>query len=299
MGVYQLGPRKAMYTDDGQSSLALAASIVEKGTVDPLHCAKSYAEFFRHEPTRGYPGTAKAVLVAVEGGADIRTTGTIAFPDGSYANGGAMRIGPVGLAYRNADDAVLLEAVRQAILSSHVHPDAIEGAFVIAKAVAVLLKARAEKLDMEEFLRGLLALCKQHEMKWRIEYVIQHFKSLPNGLPRDEEWSDRLQPEVQHALKLGGDFQIAATEAVSVALLALAVHYREPEAAIAAVMGYGGDVDTTGCILGFLLGALHGSMWIPATWRDQLENGEFGRDYCIRLAHAIAKLDVHDQPAFV
>mgnify|MGYP002480911479 CR=1 FL=1 len=55
-------------------------------------------------------------------------------------------------------------------------------------------------------------------------------------------------------------------------------------------MWLGGDTDT--CILGGLLGALYGTSWIPAHWYDPLENGEYGRDYCVQLARAIAQLDL-------
>jgi len=36
-----------------------------------------------------------------------------------------MRITPIGLAFRNASDAQLYEAARLAVLSTHVHPNAV------------------------------------------------------------------------------------------------------------------------------------------------------------------------------
>lgn len=32
---------------------------------------------------------------------------------------------------------------------------------------------------------------------------------------------------------------------------------------------------------------------IPKEWFDGLENGSFGRDYCIQLSHELARLDLH------
>lgn len=49
--------------------------------------------------------------------------------------------GPVSIAElpcRNADSSVLQQAVKDALLCTHVHPEGIEGAFVQAAAVAVL-----------------------------------------------------------------------------------------------------------------------------------------------------------------
>lgn len=51
---------------------------------------------------RGYGGSAVKTLAALkEGKTDYQQSGRLFFPDGSFANGGAMRIAPVGLAYRS------------------------------------------------------------------------------------------------------------------------------------------------------------------------------------------------------
>jgi ADP-ribosylglycohydrolase len=49
------------------------------------------------------------------------------FPTGSFANGGIMRISPVGVAFQNASPEELKEAVKWAIISSHVNDEAIDG----------------------------------------------------------------------------------------------------------------------------------------------------------------------------
>jgi hypothetical protein len=46
----------------------------------------------------------------------------------------------------------------------------------------------------------------------------------------------------------------------------------------------GGDTYTTASILRGILGAIHGTSWIPHRWFDNIENGKFGRDYCVDLA---------------
>ena len=54
-----------------------------------------------------------------------------------------MRIAPVGLAYRHAATDVLAAAVEDALLCTHVHPEAIDGALVQAKAVTLAAIAAA------------------------------------------------------------------------------------------------------------------------------------------------------------
>ena len=51
---------------------------------------------------------------------------------GSYANGSAMRIAPVGVAFRNADHQVLYAATEAAVMCTHVHAEAVDAAFVQA-----------------------------------------------------------------------------------------------------------------------------------------------------------------------
>lgn len=41
-----------------------------------------------------------------------------------------------------------------------------------------------------------------------------------------------------------------------------------------------------------MLGSLYGSNWIPDRWYNNLEKGSRGRDYAIRLARELTKLDL-------
>jgi len=115
MGLYHLPPRWGMYTDDTNSTMALAFSLVENQGLWPLHTAHQYGRFWVSEPVRGYPDSAKAVMQSVLKGADIYQTGTLSFPTGSFANGGVMRIAPIGIAYRNATVEEIHAAVKLAI----------------------------------------------------------------------------------------------------------------------------------------------------------------------------------------
>jgi hypothetical protein len=45
-------------------------------------------------------------------------------------------------------------------------------------------------------------------------------------------------------------------------------------------------------LAGALVGALRGGSWIPARWRDNIENGEHGRHETVALAWRLVELDV-------
>lgn len=88
-------PRTGCYTDDTNCTLALTTSLVRCGGLDANDAARSYTGFWLAEPERGYPDSAKLVLMAAKEGIDINVTGRVAFSNGSFVNGAAMRIAPI------------------------------------------------------------------------------------------------------------------------------------------------------------------------------------------------------------
>jgi lysophospholipase L1-like esterase len=116
---------------DDAKSHGYGTSLVECGHVDAAHVSAQYAEFC--EAWRGYGGAAHRVMRLLKDGGDYRGTGRLQFPEGSFGNGGAMRIAPVGLAYRHATDDVLLKAVEDALVCTQVHPEAVDCAKRLSK----------------------------------------------------------------------------------------------------------------------------------------------------------------------
>ena len=263
------------YTDDTQMTLALASSLVELGRVDAAHLSRKYAEFY--EPWRGYGGGAHVVMQALREGADHRVTGRLVFPEGSYANGGAMRIAPVGLAYRHSPDDVLRKAVEDAIVCTHVHPEAIDGAVVQAKAVALAATmAKPGDLDPTRFLEGLRRLSQTPILDGKLE-------RLSRGIRQGD--SDAF------VVAMVGN-RTRASEAVASALWAFARYGDSTEECIVRAVSFGGDTDTIAAMAGALAGALHGASGIPPRWLDRLENGPRGRDEIVELGRALSRLDV-------
>ncbi len=109
-----------------------------------------------------------------------------------------------------------------------------------------------------------------------------------------EAWpEEKLLSAVCSPNEYGEQFQIHAAEAVCCALWAFIRHYREPERCIVQAVALGGDTDTVAAMAGALAGALHGTTWIPQLWYDNMENDPgIGRDYIIRTARELARLDL-------
>lgn len=265
------------YTDDTQMTLALATSLVECGRVDAAHVSATYADFY--ESWRGYGGAAHRVMRLLADGGDYRGTGRLQFPDGSFGNGGAMRIAPVGLAYRHASDDVLAEAVEDALLCTHVHPEAIDGALVQAKAVAIAATTTPTTFAPANMVQTLAGVCRTETMQAKLA-------ALADGLRQNDE-----DPFVIARVGNG----IRASQAVAAALWAFLRYWRLPEECIIRAVNFGGDTDTIGAMAGALAGAFHGNSWIPARWYERIENGEHGRDEIAALARRLAALDIRSK----
>ncbi len=264
------------YTDDTEMTLALGTSLVEKGVADPEDVSLKYAEFY--EPRRGYGSAAHRALGALLNGADYRKTGRIEFPNGSFGNGGAMRIAPIGLAYRNASDEMLRQAVESALLCTHVHPEAIDGAFIQAKAVAVLANSDPDGFDRRGLLEKVLNLSKEFAVQRKLEILLEQ--------PIEQASDDDVVYVVGNGVR--------TSEAVAASLWAFLRYGDNPEECLIRAVNFGGDTDTIGAMVGAQLGSLYGSAWMPDRWFNQIENKRHGRDYMIDLAKKLAQLNIRD-----
>jgi poly(ADP-ribose) glycohydrolase ARH3 len=264
------------YTDDTQMTLALATSLVKKGIADPEDISLEYAEYY--EPRRGYGAAAHIVMGALLDGADYRKTGRMQFPTGSFGNGGAMRIAPVALAYRHASDDVLHQAVEAALVCTHVHPEAIDGAFIQAKAVVSLATSDPNGFDRRRLVETLLDKSKYFVVQRKLEFLLEQY---------DRNVEDN---EVIYTVGNG----VRASDAVASSLWALLRYGDKSEECLIRGVNFGGDTDTIGAMVGAQIGSLYGFEWIPKRWHDNIENKRHGRDHIISLAPQLAQLDIRD-----
>lgn len=261
------------YTDDTEMTLALARSILSCGKVDGAACAAAYAQAFT--PGRGYGRSAVRVLSALQQGADWRRTGTMLFAEGSYGNGAAMRIAPVGLLYGHLDYSQLYEKVKAAVWMTHTHAEGLAVALLQARAIGLLL-AEDGLPDAERFIDRLLGFAPESVLNSKLEQL--------GRLLRQRAAAE----EVVSVFGCG----VRSADSWPPALWA-ALHFcADPEAAIIQAVNLGGDTDTIGAMTGALVGALHGDRWFPSRWFEQLENQTGGRDELIAVAEQLAGISV-------
>lgn len=259
------------YTDDTEMMIAVAESLCRVKGIDGEDMANSFLNNFN--PRRGYGRGTMEVLSLIKSGVSWEEGADKVFKGGSYGNGSAMRIAPLGCFYHNNWDKLK----KGAFLSSritHSHPLALEGACLQALAVGKAVQMDPEeKLDPFQFLDDLREPLNPQEEVYQ-DKLVEIKKLLAS--------SHHTGKVVE---KLGND--VRAFNSVPAALYCfLAFHYSFEEALIQAV-GMGGDTDTIGAMTGAISGAYHGFKKIPLHWLEELEDGEKGRSYIEKLAEKL------------
>jgi poly(ADP-ribose) glycohydrolase ARH3 len=263
----------ARYTDDTQMTLALGRSMLRQGKVDAADCAASYAACF--DAARGYGRSAGTIMTALRQGCSWSQSGTLLFPDGSFGNGAAMRIAPVGLVYGTEPIDLLREAVRQAVYATHTHPEAIDGAVLLARSIG-----RARDLAPQESAK-LQAL-------WPELQELTSEPSLRDRLVLVRELLQQPASDAEAQRRLGSG--VRSRESVLFALF-LALRYADqPLDGLFAAVNAGGDTDTVAAMTGSVLGALHGAAIFPTEWLELLEAGEDGVQGLLAVADGLSEL---------
>jgi poly(ADP-ribose) glycohydrolase ARH3 len=247
------------YTDDTQMMIAVAETLVERGEIDEASLCRSFAANF--DPDRGYGPGARRILEALIAGEDWRGLAGSIFPGGSLGNGAAMRVAPVGLLFSADRDRVVEQAERSA-LPTHLHPLGIEGARLMALAVA--LAARQPVFDRSEFYGALRQYCRDEEYQWQLDVA------------------SRLRRHQSVGAVLGNG--VEAHRSVVTAIACFAGSPESYEGAVARAIGLGNDTDTLAAMAGALSGAHLGIAGIPPHLLARLEDQDKGRSYLHDLA---------------
>lgn len=263
-----VGRGEARYTDDTQMAIGVAQALVEDGEIIPAHLARHFADNF--QPWRGYGSAAYGVLDALQNGFawDVPAK-QIHEGQGSYGNGAAMRVAPLGAFLWNAEPAEIYEQARLQSLPTHIHPQGIAGAQLLAHAVALATRFNHDKNSFapQAFLDALLAQASESVYIKQLETIGALLEAEP----------DRCVV----AQRLGN--AIYATLSVPAAIFSFLARHDSFTETVQYALRLGGDADTIGAMAGGLAGAFHGASAIPKNWLEALENGPQGRDFVCRL----------------
>jgi len=232
------------WTDDTAMALVLMRLLHEKGEVGQDELAQRFASSYQADPYRGYGPSMHGVLREVfEGDAWADVTARQFDGAGSWGNGAAMRVAPLGAWF--AEDMPLV--VEQATLSAqvtHAHPEAVAGAIAVAVATALAVRG----VSGSSLLKSVLARTPEGEVASRLRRI--------------EDAPFSLQPQ-WIASTVGSGWQVSAPDTVPFAIWCAARHLDDLTEALWATVSAGGDVDTTCAIVGGVVGARTGLSRVP------------------------------------
>lgn len=213
---FALFPPGARFTDDTVLTVATAAALLGDGDY-----AAAYRRYGRAFPQAGYGAAFHRWLFTDAAG-----------PYGSWGNGAAMRVSPVGFALDGVD-TVLTEAARSAAVT-HDHPEGIKGAQATALAV-FLARSGADKATLRAEIEGRFGYDLARSLDgirpgYRFDVSCQG--SVPESLIAFLASAD-FEGAVRNAVSLGGD---ADTMACIAGGVAQAFYRTVPEAIAAEVL---------------------------------------------------------------
>lgn len=252
--VLELAPR---YTDDTVMTLGVAESLIQCKGYDYWDMAKRFLDNYEQEPWRRYGEVSPRIFRMLKSGRmGFGMLDRDIYPDGSFGNGAAMRVSPVGLLYHD-DPRMLRDIAYQTAGITHSNELALEGAALQACAVALAVRTDPRSIKANEFIGALRMFTKPGPYQEKLK-IIARF--LEGSVGKE-----------QVVKELGNG--VEALQSVPTAIYAFLTN-TSFEKAIMYAVSLGGDADTIGAMCGAIAGACYGVDDMPDRWKMKLENIE-------------------------
>jgi len=254
------------WTDDTHMMIGVAESLIANKGFNGKHMAWTFIKNWEKEPWRGYgPGPPRVFRKIKSGVPWNEAAGQLYGGMGSYGNGAAMRIAPVGLLYYDDVEKLREIAYRTAEIT-HTHELGKEGAALQAYAIALAVKAENESFDPESFLEKLKEFTHLKAYKEKLGKA----KILLNSNDKRE------------IVKSLGN-TVEALNSVVTAIYCFAKCYKSYTKAVLYAVSLGGDTDTIGAMTGAITGAYQGIENITSAWVQKLERKEYIEKLAVEL----------------
>lgn len=205
---FELIPRGSRFTDDSMMTLAVAEWLM----YDPDHRAETLVmcmqQLGRRYPYAGYGGSFFRWLMSSH-----------PEPYGSYGNGSAMRVSPVGLYAGSLDEALELARITASV--SHNHPEGIKGAQAIAACVFLRKNTDMSADEMKRFVEdqfGYDLSFNMAELRRVYRFDVSCQGSVPVAIKAFIERADRpAEDALRLAISMGGDSDTIGAMTASIA----------------------------------------------------------------------------------
>ncbi len=247
-----------IYTDDTHMTIGVAESLIEGKGFDGENMAQTFIKNYEAESWRGYGPGPPIIFGMIKSGESWDSAANRLYRSGSFGNGSAMRVAPVGLLYsRNLEK--LREIAYQSSSITHSHELGKEGAALQACAVALALNTPSdEDIDKEVFLFSLQNFIQNQLYKEKVARIRELLGE---------------QDKVKVVAILGNG--IEAPRSVPTAIYCFLRQPQSYKDTVIYAISLGGDTDTIAAMAGAVSGAYLGIEAIPSDWRAKLENREY------------------------
>lgn len=270
---------RGMVSDDTEHTCMVAqALIVSGGDVD------RFTRHLAHEIRLWLLGIPAGVGFATLRAAGKLCVGIAPQKSGVFSagNGPAMRSPLLGVCYGD-DRERLRQLVRVSTRITHTDPKAEYGALAVALAAHLSARHKSEPAEFERLLHDTLS----EDAQELHAIVAKVMSSVQAG-----ETTEDFAADIGLAQGISG----YVYHTVPVALHAWLRYPEDFRAAVTEVIRCGGDTDTTGAIVGGIVGAAVGKSGIPSEWRTGLWEWPRSVAWMERLGERLAEAIVTGKP---
>jgi ADP-ribosylglycohydrolase len=251
-------PERPWYwTDDTAMALSVYDCLEAHGKVVQDDLIQRFAKRYAQDPVRGYGPGAARLLNEINQGNDWRVATRNMFKgSGSFGNGAAMRVGPLGAYFAHDLEQVATQA-RLSAEVTHSHIEGIAGAIAVAVAAALALHWKTQPMSTLAFIDKILEFVPNSEVRSKLLHA------------------SCFKPNVSvayAAAELGTGWRVTAQDTVPFCIWCAAQHMNNFIESMWATVSGLGDRDTTCAIVGSIIACNTGLEGIPQSWRDARED---------------------------
>lgn len=243
-----------MFTDDTNMALSIYENLRLHGRIHQDTLAQSFATHYT--PNRGYGAAMHQLLPRLSDSGAWRIFSPRLFDgQGSYGNGAAMRVAPIG-AYFYDDLTNVIVSAHQSAEITHSHPEGIAGAIAVAVATAIACQLRGQTLPSRaEFIDLVLPHIPDSEVKSRTRRA-----------------RELQSTEIEHVIgQIGNGYHVSAQDTVPFVIWCAGESLSNFARAMWLTASGLGDVDTTCAMVGGIVACYVGESGLPMDWIQRTE----------------------------
>ncbi|MGJ3237103.1 MAG: ADP-ribosylglycohydrolase family protein [Anaerolineae bacterium] len=242
------------FTDDTNMALSIYESLRQHQEIDQDDLAKSFARHY--DPGRGYGPAMHRLFGRIGAGEAWQEVANSLFDgQGSYGNGAAMRVAPIGAYFADDLTRVVEQATKSAEIT-HAHEEGIAGAIAVAVAAAIAVQFKSlNTMGRADFIDAILPHVPTSEVK--------------SGIKRARDIRSHV---IDHVIgMIGNGYRITAQDTVPFVLWCAGETLGRFVDAMWLTASGLGDVDTNCAMVGGIVSLSIDKNAIPEDWIKQRE----------------------------